>query len=88
MTDGIGVSAFCPGPVQTNIAASVELRPDKYKSKSSLMQYEKQPAERPNSPHWMTIEEVGERVLNGLRNDDLFIFTHREFREGAAERCR
>jgi len=86
--DGISVSAFCPGPVQTNIAASGELRPDKYKSKSGLMQYEKNLANRPNSPHWMTMEEVGERVLQGLLNDDLFIFTHREFREGFAERCK
>ena len=34
----------------------------------------------------MEIDEVGERVLKGLLNDDLFIFTHREFREGTAER--
>jgi hypothetical protein len=30
--------------------------------------------------------ECGERVLAGIRNDDLYIFTHREFREGAEER--
>jgi len=86
--DGISTSAFCPGPVQTNISASGELRPDKYKKASGLMQYEKQLSERPNSPLWMSIEEVGERVLQGLKNDDLFIFTHREFKEGFAERAR
>jgi NAD(P)-dependent dehydrogenase (short-subunit alcohol dehydrogenase family) len=86
--EGISVSAFCPGPVQTNIAASGELRPEKYKNKSGLMQYEKKLSERPNSPHWMSIEECGERVLAGLKRNDLFIFTHREFREGFAERCR
>ena len=32
--------------------------------------------------------ECGERVLAGIRNDDLYIFTHREFREGADERFR
>jgi hypothetical protein len=30
--------------------------------------------------------ECGERVLAGIRNDDLYIFTHREFRDGADER--
>ena len=30
--------------------------------------------------------ECGERVLAGIRKDDLYIFTHREFREGAEER--
>jgi len=85
--DGISTSAFCPGPVQTNISASGELRPDKYRNEAGLQKYEKQLSERPNSPHWMSLEECGERVLQGLRNDDLFIFTHREFKEGFAERC-
>jgi hypothetical protein len=35
----------------------------------------------------MDIEEVGQRVLQGMLNDELFIFTHREFREGTAARC-
>ena len=30
--------------------------------------------------------ECGERVLAGIRDDDLYIFTHGEFREGADER--
>jgi len=86
--DGISVSAFCPGPVQTHISASGELRPDKYKKDSGYAEFEKQLGERPNSPLWMTMAEVGERVLAGLKNDDLFIFTHREFKEGFAERCK
>jgi len=44
--------------------------------------------ERPNSPLWMSAQECGERVLAGIRRDDLYIFTHREFREGADERFR
>ena len=30
--------------------------------------------------------EAGERVLNGMRNNDLFILSHPEFRNGMAER--
>jgi NAD(P)-dependent dehydrogenase (short-subunit alcohol dehydrogenase family) len=86
--ENIGVSAFCPGPVQTNIKYSGELRPQKYKKDSGYAEFEKQLSERPNSPVWMTMDEVGERVLTGLRNNDLFIFTHREFKEGLAERCK
>jgi NAD(P)-dependent dehydrogenase (short-subunit alcohol dehydrogenase family) len=86
--DNISVSAFCPGPVQTNIAMSGELRPEKYREHSGFAKYERQLGERPNSPLWMTIEEVGERVLAGLQNDDLFIFTHAEFRKGLEERCK
>lgn len=84
--DNIGVSAFCPGPVATNIRESGRTRPEQYKKDSGYTQLEKELESRPNSPNWMSIEECGERVLRGIRNNDLFIFTHREFKEGVAER--
>lgn len=84
--DNIGVSAFCPGPVQTNIAASGELRPEAYRRDSGYRQFEENLEKRPNSPLWMTPEEVGERVLAGIRRNDLYILTHREFREGTKTR--
>jgi hypothetical protein len=34
----------------------------------------------------MSIEECGERVLRGVQRNGLYIFTHREFKEGVAER--
>ena len=85
--DNIGVSAFCPGPVQSNISRSGELRPDQYRKDSGYAKWEEQLSERPVSSKWMTMEEVGQRVLAGLRRNDLFIFTHPEFRNGLAERC-
>jgi NAD(P)-dependent dehydrogenase (short-subunit alcohol dehydrogenase family) len=84
--DNIGVSAFCPGPVSTNIREAGRTRPEKYRKDSGYAQLEKQLQQRPNSPNWMSIEECGERVLRGIRNNDLYIFTHREFKEGVAER--
>jgi NAD(P)-dependent dehydrogenase (short-subunit alcohol dehydrogenase family) len=84
--DNVGVSAFCPGPVQTNIRETGKLRPPQFQD-SGLKEREQQLADRPNSPNWMTIEECGERVLRGIQRNDLYIFTHREFKEGAAERC-
>lgn len=86
--DNIGVSAFCPGPVQTNIKYSGELRPDRYRKNTGYAEVESKLRERPDSPLWMGIDEVGERVLAGLKRNDLFIFTHREFKEGLAARCR
>ncbi|MEJ2087145.1 MAG: SDR family NAD(P)-dependent oxidoreductase [Gammaproteobacteria bacterium] len=82
----IGVSALCPGPVQTNISASGELRPEQFKAKSGYAKFEQQLSERPNSPLWMTPEELGQRVLAGIRRNDLYIITHREFKEGIATR--
>ena len=83
----IGVSAFCPGPVQTNIREGGRMRPERY-ADSGFTELERDLEERPNSPLWMDPLECGERVLAGIRNDDLYIFTHREFREGAEERFR
>lgn len=85
--EGIGVSAFCPGPVRTNIREGGRMRPERY-GDSGYVQLERELEERPNSPLWMDPIECGERVLAGIRNDDLYIFTHREFREGADERFR
>jgi hypothetical protein len=35
----------------------------------------------------MSYEEAGERVLAGVRRNDLFILTHPEFRDGVRERA-
>jgi NAD(P)-dependent dehydrogenase (short-subunit alcohol dehydrogenase family) len=85
--EGIGVSAFCPGPVQTNIREGGRLRPEQF-GNSGYADLERELEQRPNSALWMDPLECGERVLQGIRGDDLYIFTHREFREGADERFR
>ena len=84
--DNIGVSAFCPGPVATNIHEVGLMRPEKYKKDSGYAEKEQELADRPKFTNEMSIEECGERVLRGIRRNDLYIFTHREFREGVAER--
>jgi NAD(P)-dependent dehydrogenase (short-subunit alcohol dehydrogenase family) len=83
--DNIGASAFCPGPVQSNIRESGKIRPEKYRRNSGFAVQEQQLAARPNSPLWMDPIECGERILRGIRRNDLYIFTHPEFKEGAAE---
>jgi NAD(P)-dependent dehydrogenase (short-subunit alcohol dehydrogenase family) len=84
--DGIGVSVFCPGPVQSNIRETGRTRPERYRRDTGLAEFERQLEQRPNSPLWMDPVECGERVLAGVRRNDLYIFTHPEFRDGAAER--
>ena len=83
--DNIGASAFCPGPVQTNIRESARTRPEKYKRNSGFAAQERELQARPNSPLWMDPIECGERILRGIIRNDLYIFTHREFKEGTAE---
>ena len=84
--DNIGVSAFCPGPVSTNISEAGRNRPEQYKENSGYAQLEEALEKRPGFVNEMSLEECGERVLQGILRNDLFIFTHREFKEGVAER--
>ncbi len=83
--DNIGVSAFCPGPVQTNIRESGRTRPEQFKKDTGYAELEQRLEARPNSQLWMDPIECGERILRGIRRNDLYIFTHREFKEGATE---
>ncbi|HET9864329.1 MAG TPA: hypothetical protein VFP37_12855, partial [Steroidobacteraceae bacterium] len=36
---------------------------------------------------WMDPVECGQRVVRGIQRNDLYIFTHPEFKAGARERC-
>ncbi len=72
----VGTSAFCPGGVSTDNlppgTRDVPLGPDG--------------KPRFNVRDLMDPLEAGERVLNGIRNNDLFIISHGEFRAGMKER--
>ncbi|MEP9382037.1 SDR family NAD(P)-dependent oxidoreductase [Nocardioides cheoyonin] len=83
--EGIGVSAYCPGPVHSNIAAGVANRPAAYGESG----YTPPPAEfleMARKQPYMSAEEAGERVLAGVRRGDLFILTHPEFLPGLRDR--
>lgn len=90
----IGVSCFYPGPVQTNLGATTgEVRPDHLKNEPPNGQApDVGPDGRPprnfsfDPAVFMTIEEVGKRVLRGIRRGDLFIMTHPEFAPGIEAR--
>jgi NAD(P)-dependent dehydrogenase (short-subunit alcohol dehydrogenase family) len=90
--EGIGVSAFCPGGVRTQIRDYEATRPERYATE----------AEAPSGPPpgfkfsdedraklaslTASPEEAGELVLKGIRGNALYIFTAPEFRAGVEER--
>ena len=86
----IGVSCFYPGPVQTNLGATTgEVRPDHLKNepKPDVGPDGRPPRNFTFDPAiFMTKEEVGKRVLRGIRRGDLFIMTHPEFAPGIRAR--
>ncbi len=100
--ENIGVSVFMPGGVQTNIGTSHHHRPAHYKTGFSEMEARMDAARAtapvrasggqgaaPNPAMAnlvMDKYEAGRRILRGIRRNDLFIFSHPEFREGVEAR--
>jgi NAD(P)-dependent dehydrogenase (short-subunit alcohol dehydrogenase family) len=83
---GIICSAFCPGAVQSNIAEAAKTRPAAL-SDTGYGEADKRRQQGGNFFHlYMTKEAVGERVLEGILNDELYIMTHSEFLQGLQER--
>jgi NAD(P)-dependent dehydrogenase (short-subunit alcohol dehydrogenase family) len=83
---GVICSAFCPGAVQSNIAEAGKTRPADL-SETGYAEADKRRASGGNFMHlFQTKEEVGQRVLEGILNDELYILTHSEFLTGVRER--
>jgi NAD(P)-dependent dehydrogenase (short-subunit alcohol dehydrogenase family) len=83
---GIICSAFCPGAVQSNIAEAGKTRPADL-SDTGYAEADKRRQQGGNFFHlYQTKDEVGERVLRGILNDELYILTHSEFLVGVRER--
>jgi NAD(P)-dependent dehydrogenase (short-subunit alcohol dehydrogenase family) len=85
--EGIICSAFCPGAVQSNIADSARTRPAALAA-TGYAESDRRRQQGGNFFHlYRTKEEVGERVLQGILRDELYILTHSEFRQGLEERA-
>lgn len=83
---GVICSAFCPGAVQSNIADAGRTRP-KTLNATGYAEADKGRQAGGNFFHlFQTKEEVGQRVLEGILNDELYIMTHSEFRKGIEDR--
>ena len=87
LEEGIGVSAYIPGPVHSNIAMGAANRPPEY-GESGYQPPNPEFAAKAKEQPYMSAEEAGERVLNGLRRGDMFILTHPEFKRGVVARHR
>lgn len=84
---GVICSAFCPGAVQSNIAEAGKTRPAKYADTGYAVSDKARQGAADYSRLFMTKEEVGQRVLEGILNDELFILTHSEFLDGVKDRA-
>jgi len=80
---GIGVSVLCPGPVKSELfESSQEVRPTKFAATGSkpLLPPGVDRTDTPIFQTALTGTEVGARVLEGVRRNDMYILTHPEIR--------
>lgn len=78
----IGVSILCPGFVQTRIHESQRNKPARYGSAENVQlglgESREQAAAMVNSG--IPVEPVANRVVEAIRDNDLYVFTHVEYR--------
>jgi len=88
----VGASVLIPGPTTTNLGmSSFANRPEHLKNEGQQWPpappptKDGEPPRRPppfDTTLFMDPVETGERVLRGIKRNDIFIHTHPEFREG------
>lgn len=80
---GIGVSVLCPGLVKSAIYQSERIRPDHLQGTATDASFLSRLAEV--HEFGMPPEEVAEKVLRGIQRNDLYIFSHSEFKDELRE---
>lgn len=83
----IGVSVLCPGLVQSRIYLSEDIRPEDLTVTNREIDIEG--IKRLEEVHKMGMDpvEVGRKVLRGILNNDLYIFSHPDHREEVRQLC-
>lgn len=87
----IGVSLFMPGPVNTGIYQGEDYRPIEYSNIDNVAdpvetaEWQKQMKELLDQIG-MDPLEVGKRVLQGIQDNDLFILSHGDYKQGIEEK--
>jgi NAD(P)-dependent dehydrogenase (short-subunit alcohol dehydrogenase family) len=84
--ENIGVSVLCPGPIRTNIGELAKNRPPQFGVGDAFRAAEDAGTTHVAFPSMMEPAEVGALVLDAIRNDQLYIITHGEWRPAAEAR--
>lgn len=80
---GIGVSVLCPGLVKSAIYQSERIRPEHLQGTATDASFLTRLAEV--HEFGMPPEEVASKVLRGIQRNDLYIFSHSEFKDELRE---
>jgi NAD(P)-dependent dehydrogenase (short-subunit alcohol dehydrogenase family) len=80
--ENIGVTVLCPGPVKTNIHELSKNRPPQFEVGDAFRKVEETSGPL-QLPGLLEPSEVGAMVVKAIRNDELYVITHGEWREAA-----
>jgi short-subunit dehydrogenase len=81
MGRNIGVSVYCPGTVKSNIGEGGATRDEKFMDSGYAPPQPPKEGESSFMDVAMDAVEAGRHVLNGIKNNRLFIISHPEFRD-------
>ena len=84
--DGIGVSVLCPGPIKSNIHQLKQNRPEQFGASEAFDAAADRLGQRQVSDLWMEPEQVGDMVVDAIRQDELYVITHGEWRDAVKNR--
>jgi NAD(P)-dependent dehydrogenase (short-subunit alcohol dehydrogenase family) len=76
----IGVTVLMPGPFKTSIREAGRNRLARYREGSGYGEVETKLASREDSPHWADPLDAGRMVVEAIRANRLYVFTHGEFK--------
>jgi short-subunit dehydrogenase len=77
----VGVSVYCPGTVKSNIGDGDPLRPERFKDSGYVQPAPRKAGETSFMDVAMDAMEAGRHVLRGIKDNQLFIISHPEYRE-------
>ena len=81
MGRNIGVSVYCPGTVKSNIGEGDALRHERFKDSGYAPPAPRKEGETSFMDFAMDAVEAGYHVLKGIKNNQLFIISHPEYRD-------
>jgi NAD(P)-dependent dehydrogenase (short-subunit alcohol dehydrogenase family) len=84
--DRIGVTVLCPGPVRSNIHELARNRPQRFAPNQAFKDAAEQLGHRQVSPLWMDPAEVGALIVKAIKNNELYVITHGEWRAATLQR--
>jgi len=84
--EGIGVSVLCPGPVRTNIHELSKNRPARFGVGDAFRANESAGGTQVRFPSMLEPEQIGAQVLEAIRNNQLYVITHGEWKPMAEGR--